>query len=105
MSRELRRLGVPENVAVFERRRDAVADALADAGFDVTVPRATMYLWMPVPGEETAESFARRALVEQGVVLLPGSALGPGGEGFFRVALTVSAERLVDAARRLADLL
>jgi LL-diaminopimelate aminotransferase len=57
-----------------------------------------------VPGGGASEPFALRALEEQGVVILPGAALGPGGEGFFRVALTVTEDRLREAARRLGAL-
>jgi LL-diaminopimelate aminotransferase len=99
---------VPQNIERFRERRDAAATALREAGFQVTVPRATMYLWLPIPGAEprpSAEEFARRALAEQGVVLMPGSALGAGGEGFVRVALTQPRQRLVEAARRLGRLL
>ncbi|MEJ2217975.1 MAG: aminotransferase class I/II-fold pyridoxal phosphate-dependent enzyme [Gemmatimonadota bacterium] len=95
---------VPGNVAQFQERRDALAAALDAQGFEVTVPNATMYLWLPVPGG-ASEPFARRALVEQGVVIMPGAALGAGGEGFFRVALTQPAGRLVEAAERLGQLL
>ncbi|MEJ2184771.1 MAG: aminotransferase class I/II-fold pyridoxal phosphate-dependent enzyme [Gemmatimonadota bacterium] len=95
---------VPGNVAQFQERRDALARALSAQGFDVTVPDATMYLWVPVP-DGASEPFARRALVEQGVVIMPGAALGAGGEGFFRVALTQPASRLVEAAERLGQLL
>ena len=95
---------VPGNVAEFEARRDALVDALGDAGIAASSPRATMYLWVPVPGGES-ELFARRALMEQGVVIMPGAALGAGGEGFFRAALTQPADRLREAARRLAALL
>lgn len=89
------------NVEIFRERRDAAVEAFREAGFEVRVPRATMYLWIPVPGGEASEAFARRALVDEGVVVLPGAALGTGGEGFFRIALTSPPERLVDAARRL----
>jgi LL-diaminopimelate aminotransferase len=95
---------VPGNVAAFRERRDAAAAALRAQGFTVEMPRATMYLWVPVPGGEGSEAFARRALVEQGVVIMPGAALGPGGEGFFRVALTQSPARLGEAAERLGRL-
>jgi LL-diaminopimelate aminotransferase len=95
---------VPGNVAVFQRRRDAAVEALRAVGFEVRRPRATMYLWIPVPGGGASEPFALRALEEQGVVILPGAALGPGGEGFFRVALTVTEDRLREAARRLGAL-
>lgn len=89
------------NVEEFRGRRDAAVEALRDAGFDVTPPRATMYLWVPVPGGEPSDSFARRALLEEAVVVMPGAALGAGGEGYFRIALTERAARLVEAGARL----
>ena len=97
---------VPGNVEVFRRRRDALGGALKDAGFDIRLPEATMYLWVPVPaGAGSSEDFGRRALEEQGVIVLPGATLGQGGEGFFRVALTQPEERLAEAGRRLGALL
>ncbi|HUF52090.1 MAG TPA: aminotransferase class I/II-fold pyridoxal phosphate-dependent enzyme [Longimicrobiales bacterium] len=94
---------VPANVAAFQERRDALVAALHEAGFAVDAPAATMYLWVPVPGE-SSEPFARRALLEQGVVIMPGAALGTGGEGYFRAALTQPPARLREAALRLAAL-
>lgn len=96
---------VPGNVAVFQQRRDAMVGALRDAGFDATAPRATMYVWVPVPAGFDSETLARRALLEEGVVIMPGAALGPGGAGFFRVALTRGPDVLREAARRLARVL
>jgi LL-diaminopimelate aminotransferase len=92
---------VSANVEEFRRRRDAAVGALLEAGFDVTAPLATMYLWVPVPGGEPSESFARRALLDEAVVVMPGAALGAGGEGFFRIALTEDATRLAEAGVRL----
>ena len=96
---------VPGNVATFQARRDSGVAALAGVGFDVTVPRATMYLWIPVPHRERSEDFARRALEQEGVIVLPGAGLGAGGEGYFRIALTVDEERLEEAATRLGRLI
>jgi LL-diaminopimelate aminotransferase len=96
---------VPRNVEIFRERRDVFGRALAELGFQVRVPRATMYFWVPVPGAERSEAFARRALLEQGIVLMPGNALGQGGEGYFRAALTQSPDRLREAAARLGRLL
>jgi len=79
---------VPGNIAVFESRRDRAVEALSAAGFDVTPPKSTMYLWVPVPGGEPSEAFAERALEQEGVIVLPGASLGAGGEGFFRISLT-----------------
>jgi LL-diaminopimelate aminotransferase len=95
---------VPENVEVFRRRRDAAVEAFREAGFEAEPPRATMYLWIPLPAGVGAAAFGDRALEEAGVVVLPGTALGAGGEGFFRIALTVSEERLREAAKRLSGL-
>jgi LL-diaminopimelate aminotransferase len=95
---------VPGNVEAFKQRRDTLAAALQRAGFDVKLPSATMYLWIPVPGG-ASEPFARQALLEHGVVVMPGAALGAGGEGFFRIALTQPPARLEEAAERLAKLL
>ena len=94
---------VPGNVEVFRRRRDAGVEGLRAAGFTLEAPRATMYLWVRAPGGDSG-AFAEAALEEAGVVVLPGASLGEGGEGFFRIALTVSEARLREAARRLAPL-
>ena len=95
---------VPENVARFQARRNVAVEGLGQAGFTVTEPKATMFLWVPVPGGGSSLAFADRALEEEGVVVLPGAALGAGGEGFFRIALTVDEERMREAAARLARL-
>jgi LL-diaminopimelate aminotransferase len=63
-----------------------------------------MYLWVPVPDGGSSLAFAGRALEEQGVVVLPGAALGAGGEGFFRIALTVDETRIKEAVERLGRL-
>lgn len=96
---------VPGNVRAFQERRDALASALHISGFDAGAPRATMYLWVPVASGEASEPFARRALLEKGVVIMPGAGLGAGGEGYFRAALTCSPDRLEEAAHRLGALL
>jgi LL-diaminopimelate aminotransferase len=92
---------IPPIVAELTRRRDAGVAALREAGFEVETPRAAMYLWVPMPGGIPSAEFTSRVLEEEGVVVLPGSGFGPGGEGFFRIALTVPAERLREAVTRL----
>jgi LL-diaminopimelate aminotransferase len=96
---------VPKQVAIFQERRDAAVAGFRDAGFEVETPKATMYLWVPIPTDEPSVAFARRILKESGVVLFPGAGMGEGGEGFFRVALTKPPERLQEAARRVAEVL
>ncbi len=91
--------------AQFKERRDAVLPALRSNGFEVESPRATMYLWVPLPEGLASAAFQKRALEEVGVVTLPGSAFGAGAEGFFRIALTVATPRLLEAAERLGKVL
>ena len=96
---------VPKNVAIFQNRRDTAVTSFNEAGFNVTTPRATMYLWIQIPNQESSVSFAKRALEEEGVVVLPGAGLGSGGEGFFRIALTVGNDLMKTAAKRLGRLI
>ena len=89
-------------VARFAERRDAAVRALAEIGLPVEVPRGTMYLWVPLPDGVSTVDFAREALEREGVVFMPGTAFGAGGEGYFRIALTVESERLIEAIQRAA---
>jgi len=91
-----------ENRRLLRVRRDAAVSAFRGAGFSVSRPRATLYLWMPVPSGEPSIDFARRILESEAVVLLPGAALGAAGEGYVRAALTTEPERLAEAAHRIA---
>src|SRR5687768_2178712 len=87
--------------ALLSDRRDAAVAALESAGLAVPTPLAAMYLWVPLPPGIASSGFTRRALEEFGVVTLPGSSFGPAGEGYFRIALTVSPTRLTEAVERL----
>ncbi|HEX9610637.1 MAG TPA: aminotransferase class I/II-fold pyridoxal phosphate-dependent enzyme [Gemmatimonadales bacterium] len=91
--------------ARFRERRDAMVPALTAQGFECDTPRATMYLWLPLPDGMPSAAFQQRALEEVGVVTLPGSAFGKGAEGFVRLALTVAVPRLLEAAERLGRVL
>jgi LL-diaminopimelate aminotransferase len=82
-------------------RRDAAVTALVAEGFGVDSPKAAMYLWVTLGLDRPVRDFTTAALEQEGVVVLPGSAFGPAGEGYFRIALTVGPERLREAARRL----
>jgi LL-diaminopimelate aminotransferase len=94
--------GPPEQMPViYERRRDLVCDALREIGVEVTPPRGTIYVWAPVPEGHTSASYCELVLEESGVVVSPGGAYGPNGEGFFRISLTVPDDRLGEAVERL----
>src|SRR3954454_10318466 len=96
--------GPPEEMRViYQRRRDLVCDALAEIGVKVTRPKGTIYVWAPVPEGHTSASYCELVLEESGVVVSPGGAYGPNGEGFFRISLTVPDGRLTEAMERLRD--
>jgi LL-diaminopimelate aminotransferase len=96
---------VPGNVAVFKERRDAAVAAFRRAGFECDVPRATMYLWIKLPEGVPSALFADRLLEEEGVVVMAGSAVGAGGEGFFRISFITSPARIAEGAQRAGRLL
>jgi len=96
---------LPGNLKIFTERRDAAVTAFNEAGFPCVAPKATMYLWLPLPDGLPSALFAERLLTEEGVVVLPGSALGAGGEGFFRISFIASPERIAEAAVRAGRVL
>jgi LL-diaminopimelate aminotransferase len=90
-----------EMSAVYERRRDLLAEALAAIGLEVDPPEATPYFWVRVPEGHDSASFTELVLEQAGVVISPGPSFGPSGEGFVRLSLTVPDSRLDEAARRI----
>ncbi|MGH2922135.1 MAG: LL-diaminopimelate aminotransferase [Gaiellaceae bacterium] len=87
---------------IYQRRRDLVAEGLRAIGLDVEPPRATPYFWAHVPEGYTSASFAELVLERANVVVSPGGAYGPSGEGFIRISLTVADDRLEEAVDRIA---
>ena len=90
--------------ARFRERRDAVVSRLRAAGYDVSPAPASIYVWARVPGGHTADGFIEHVLERAGVVLTPGTAMGEAGEGWFRISLVHSPERLAEAVDRIAGL-
>ncbi|MFO0072937.1 MAG: aminotransferase class I/II-fold pyridoxal phosphate-dependent enzyme [Gemmatimonas sp.] len=91
---------VPRNRAVFAQRRDAAVAAFRANGFSCESPAATMYLWIPLPEGIASADFCDRLREEQGVIAMPGSGFGAGGEGFFRISFIQDGPRIAEAARR-----
>jgi len=91
--------------AVYQRRRDLVCEALAQAGVEVTPPKGTIYIWAPVPaGFESSAAYCEHVLEQAAVVISPGGAYGPSGEGYFRISLTTPDDRLLEAVERIRRL-
>lgn len=93
-------------VHVYERRRDALVDGLAAAGWPVPRVHATMFIWAPIPqGFASSRAFALNLLASTGVVVTPGDAFGDQGEGYVRIALVQPEAQLLEASRRIASFL
>ncbi len=90
---------------LYVRRRDLVCNALRTIGVDVRPPRATIYVWAPVPqGFASSEAYCEHVLERAAVVLSPGAIYGPAGEGWFRISLTAPDDRVLEAVHRMGAL-
>lgn len=82
---------VAETRAAYEHRRDVLCDGLIEAGWHMEKPAGTMFVWAPIPSSyQDSESFVADLLDKTGVLVTPGSAFGPSGEGYVRMALVQS---------------
>ncbi len=96
---------VPRNMVAFTERRDAAVAAFRANGFECDVPKAAMYLWIPLPSHIPSKVFADKLMNEAGVVVMPGAGFGQGGEGYFRISFITSPERIREAAERAGRVL
>jgi LL-diaminopimelate aminotransferase len=92
---------VEERNRVFGAKRVLFLNFFEKAGFQCTPTNASLYLWVEVPEEYGGddEAYALR-LLEEGIIVAPGSSFGPGGEGYFRVALVPTLEECEEAIAR-----
>ncbi len=90
---------------VYQKRRDVVVDALTESGWEIEKPKATIYVWAPVPPRFNGSSraFATALLEEVGVVVTPGLGYGQWSEGYYRISLTYPDEVISEAISRLRD--
>ncbi len=95
---------VKEMQKIYEERLDVLIPGLNKAGLQARAPKATFYVWCPVPKGSTSKEFTSRLLKEAGIVTTPGSGFGDPGEGYVRMALTVSKERLQEAVERIQNM-
>ena len=86
---------VAETRAAYEHRRDVLCDGLIEAGWQMEKPAGTMFVWAPIPSSyQDSESFVADLLDKTGVLVTPGSAFGPSGEGYVRMALVQSEDTM-----------
>lgn len=90
-----------ERNEIYRERRDIVLNGLLEAGIRAEKPVAAMYIWAETPAGYTSEEFAARLLNQAGISVTPGNAFGPNGEGYLRISLGMSTERIREAMDRL----
>ncbi|MBD7984464.1 pyridoxal phosphate-dependent aminotransferase [Sporosarcina sp. Sa2YVA2] len=95
---------VKDLTAMYEGRRDVLIAECRRIGWDVEAPKASFFAWLPVPEGYTSESFSDILLQKAGVVVAPGHGFGKHGEGYVRVGLLASEERIKEAVERIEKL-
>lgn len=97
--------GFPQEMnAIYARRRDILVDGLTALGWRVSRPRGTFYVWARTPAGMSSAEAATWLLESAGVIVMPGSAFGDGGEGYLRFALTADESRVREAVERIGRL-
>jgi LL-diaminopimelate aminotransferase len=87
--------------ARYERRRNTLVNGFRSLGWTPTSSQGSMFVWLPVPHGFQSQQWTEHLVDEAGVVVTPGNAFGPGGEGFFRVSLIADEDVLAQAIERL----
>lgn len=90
-------------MSVYQRRRDIIVNGLQSLGWPITAPKATLYVWVPVPKGYTSTEFVSLLIEKCGIIVPPGNGYGAAGEGFFRIALTVADEKMHEAIKRMKE--
>jgi len=86
---------------LYQERRDVLIQGLNSLGWQITAPKATFYIWLRIPYKISSIKFAQLWLDKADIIATPGVGFGKYGEGFIRMALTVSKERIQEAIARL----
>ncbi|MGX6444368.1 LL-diaminopimelate aminotransferase [Neobacillus sp. K501] len=92
---------VTKHNQIYKERMVAMLEGLKSIGVEVDPPKGSFFIWAPVPKGYTSSEFVTSVLEQTGVILTPGTAFGPSGEGYFRVSLSVPTERLFEAVDRI----
>lgn len=90
-----------ERNEVYRERRDLILDGLQEVGMRARRPKASLYIWAEAPAGFSSEEFATRLLDEAGVSITPGTVFGSNGEGYLRISLGMSTDRIREALVRL----
>lgn len=90
-----------ELLSIYKERRDVLVEGLKKLGWNINKPKATFYVWAPVPPGYTSMELSKTLLDKYGIVVTPGLGFGPNGDGFIRFALTVSVDRIKESIERI----
>ncbi len=99
-------LGLDDSVtdgirAIYQERRDTIVPGLKKLGLEVDAPPAAFYIWVTVPKGYTSASFTAHLLEKAGIVTTPGNGFGAPGEGYIRMTVCTTKERLAEAVERI----
>lgn len=89
---------------LYERRRNVLIDGLRSLGWNVSAPKGSFFAWLKVPEGISSQEFANILLEQAHIMVAPGIGFGEYGEGYVRVGLLSSEERLVEAVKRISCL-
>lgn len=95
--------GVKKHTMIVKERMERMYRGLVEAGFDVQKPKGSIFIWPRIPAGYTSAAFAEKLLDEAGIIVTPGTAFGPSGEGYIRMALSVPVERIDEVIRRIKE--
>lgn len=87
----------------YEKRRNYIAKEFQDLGWEVKLPKATMYFWLKVPAGMKSREFCKMVMDKTGVVFTPGVAFGKDSDNYFRVSIVQDIKRLKEAVKRLKE--
>lgn len=92
---------VAKHNQIYKQRMLSMVEGLKSIGVKAEPPKGSFFIWAPVPKGYSSTEFVTNVLEQTGVILTPGNAFGPSGEGYFRVSLSVPGERLHEAIERI----
>lgn len=95
---------IPEQVVVYQKRRDVLCDGLRKMGWEVETPKAGMFLWVKIPEpyiQMGSIRFSIEMMNRANVALAPGAGFGEEGEGYLRLALVENENRITQALKQL----
>ena len=89
---------------IYQERRDVLVPGLQRLGLTLDNPAAAFYIWIEVPKGFTSASFTAHLIEKAGIVTTPGNGFGDPGEGYIRMTVTTSKERLQEAVDRMKNI-